>query len=174
MKMYIVGSVASGKSTLARRISARTGIPCCHLDEVMYEPDATDSWGNRKRPLEQREALFSEILAQDDYIMEDAGRECFVEGMQQADVILRLEIPLRVRKKRIIFRWLKQNLGVEPCIYRPRVAMLRAMFQWAKNYDSGADGTKDRIALFTTKTVILHNNRQINSFLNENFPNIKR
>ena len=47
MRMYIVGSVASGKSTLARQLSARTGVPCVHLDDVVYEPDSTDPAGNR-------------------------------------------------------------------------------------------------------------------------------
>lgn len=34
MKLYIVGPVASGKSTLARQLSRETGIPCFHLDQV--------------------------------------------------------------------------------------------------------------------------------------------
>ena len=57
MRMYIVGSVASGKSTLARQLSARTGVPCVHLDDVVYEPDSTDPAGNRKRPEAERELL---------------------------------------------------------------------------------------------------------------------
>ena len=77
IKLYIVGSVASGKSTLARQISNITGTPCHHLDQVVYIEDPTDSWGNRKRPAEERDALFQSILSQGRYIIEDAGRECF-------------------------------------------------------------------------------------------------
>ena len=55
MKLYIVGSVASGKSTLARYISQKTGIPCTHLDEVVYEEDPASSWGNKKRSIEERD-----------------------------------------------------------------------------------------------------------------------
>lgn len=50
--------------------------------------------------------------------MEDAGRVCFEEGMRQADVVILLEIPLLVREKRIISRWLKQKMGLEKCIYK--------------------------------------------------------
>lgn len=61
MKLYLTGSVASGKSTLARQIAARTGIPCHSLDEVVYVPDPGAPSGNRKRPEAERDALFAEI-----------------------------------------------------------------------------------------------------------------
>lgn len=165
MKLYIVGSVASGKSTLARHISKITDITCHHLDEVVYMDDPTDSWGNRKRPIEERDALFSDILARQHYIMEDAGREYFIEGMRQADTVILLEIPFYIRKKRILFRWIRQNLGIEKCIYRPKLAVLKSMFKWAKNYDMGTDGTKKRVAPFLHKTIVLHNNKEINTYL---------
>lgn len=112
MKIYITGSVASGKSTLARRISQITKIPCYHLDEVVHIPAPEEASGNKKRPIEERDALFHDILNSPDYVMEDAGRVCFAEGMHQADIVILLEIPLFIRKKRIITRWLKQKTGL--------------------------------------------------------------
>lgn len=165
MKIYITGSVASGKSTLARRISQITKIPCYHLDEVVRVPAPEEASGNKKRPVEERDALFHDILMRTDYIIEDAGRVCFAEGMRQADVVILLEIPLLVRKKRIISRWLKQKMGLEKCIYKPTLSMLRAMFRWAEDYDSGADGTKALAAQFDEKKVILHNIREIKAYL---------
>ena len=166
MKLYIVGSVASGKSTLARYISQKTGIPCTHLDEVVYEEDPASSWGNKKRSIEERDRLFHQILAQEQYIIEDAGRECFFEGMRQADHIILLEPSLIIRKKRILLRWIKQNLGIEPCIYRPHLEMLRSMFRWVKNYDTGADGTKGRVAQYQEKVTILRNHKEIQAYVN--------
>jgi len=165
MKLYIVGSVASGKSTLAQQISRETGIPCHHLDEIVYIPDPTQPWGNCKRPIEERDALFANILKNKHYIMEDAGREYFIDGMKDADAVILLDIPLYIRKKRILTRWLKQNLGIEKCIYKPRLDVIKSMFKWAKNYDVGADGTKARVAQFHDKTVVLHNNKEINDYL---------
>ena len=97
--------------------------------------------------------------------MEDAGRVCFAEGMRQADIVILLEIPLFIRKKRIITRWLKQKTGLEKCIYKPTLSMLRAMFQWVGDYDSGADGTKALAAQFDEKKVVLHNNKEIKAYL---------
>ncbi len=93
MRIYITGSVGSGKSTLAKRASQRTGWPCYCLDEVVYEEDPTDSWGNKRRPEAEIERRFSEALGQENYIMEDAGRAQFAEGMARADQIVLLELP---------------------------------------------------------------------------------
>lgn len=164
MKIYITGSVASGKSTLARRLSAVSGIPCWHLDDVVYEKDPTGEWGNRKRPPEVREKQFAAILA-GDYIIEDTGRECFLEGMRRAEQIIVLEIPRRVRYRRILLRHIKQVLGVEKSTYRPSLEMVRYMFRWARNFDTGADGVKARIAPFGEKTVTLHSEKEIKAFL---------
>lgn len=165
MKIYIVGSVASGKSTLARKISRITGVSCYHLDEVVYMADSTDSWGNKKRSVIERDILFRNILEQTHYIMEDAGRAYFSEGMKQADTVILLEIPLMIRKKRILIRWVKQNLGIEKCIYRPRFNMLKSMFCWARSYDTGEDGTKKRISQFENKTIVLRGNKDIKKYL---------
>ncbi len=165
MKLYITGPVGSGKSTLARRVAAQTRIPCYHLDEVVYTADPTDSWGNRKRSTEERDALFAVILLEACYIMEDAGRECFVEGMRQADRVVLLEPSGFVRRRRIVLRWLKQNLGLEASLYRPRWAVLRAMFRWSHNWDTEADGVRARLMAFAGKTVVLHNDREANAWL---------
>ena len=85
--------------------------------------------------------------------------------MEQADTVLLLEIPRIVREKRILLRWVKQNLGLEKCIYRPRFAMLQAMFRWARNYDTGADGTKALVSQFASKTIVLRNGKDIRRYL---------
>jgi hypothetical protein len=97
--------------------------------------------------------------------MEDTGRECFLEGMRQADAVVLLEPGPLVRRKRILFRWVKQNLGLEKCIYRPRFFVLRSMFRFARNYETGADGTKARIAPFSEKTIALRKNGDVRKYL---------
>jgi hypothetical protein len=126
-----------------------------------------ESWGNNMRPVKERDKLFSAVLTADHYIMEDAGREYFIEGMERADTIVHLAPPRVVRNKRIILRWIKQRMGIEKCGYFPRLAVLKAMFRWSDKCDSGEDGLKSRLALFADKIVVLRNNRDVETFLTE-------
>ena len=165
MRIYITGSVGSGKSTLAKRASKRTGWPYISLDEVVYEEDPTDSWGNKRRPEAEIERRFLEALEQENYIMEDAGRAQFAEGMARADQIVLLDLPLYVRKKRILLRWIKQRLGLEPCIYRPHLKMLRAMFRWLNEYETGRNGTRARAMDCPEKVVVLRSRKDVEAWI---------
>ncbi|HBN85443.1 MAG TPA: hypothetical protein DDZ89_16555 [Clostridiales bacterium] len=165
MKIYITGSVGSGKSTLARVISEQSGIPYFGLDEVVHKKDHSKLIGNNKRTDQERDELFKGILALPTYIIEDTGRACFEDGLNQADLIVLLDIPLCIRKYRIILRFIKQKLGIEQCAYRPSVYMLKNMFRWAKNYDTGSDGVRNRVMNYRDKTVILKTNQDIKHFL---------
>lgn len=103
----------------------------------------------------------------DNWIIEDVGRSCFSEGFKQADKIVLLDIPFHVRKRRIVLRWVKQRMGIEKSSYRPSYAMLKCMLGWAKNYDSGKGELHDRIKSYEDKLITLHDNKEINKFINE-------
>ena len=161
MKLYITGCPGSGKSTLARRVAEITGIPCAHLDEVMYEPDPADPGDNRKRDPSERQRLFDAILAGENWIMEDAGRECFRAGMEAADMVIALNIPRAKLRFRATRRWLRQRAGRERASYRPDITMLRLMWKWIGEYDLEAH------ILFPEKTRILQNQQEIHAFICE-------
>jgi len=105
------------------------------------------------------------VRQQKDWIAEDVGRPCFSEGFKQADIIILLEIPLKIRKRRILLQWKKQRIGIEKSLYIPSYAMLKCMFIWARDYDSGKDGLHDRIKLYQNKLIVLHNHKEINKFI---------
>ena len=165
MKIYIVGPVASGKSTLARQLSERLRIPCHSLDEVVHISDKSNPWGNRKRSVEERDKLFSSIISQKDWIAEDTGRPCFEEALKEADRIILLEISTKIRKYRIMKRWIKQRIGLEKCIYKPCYQMLKWMFKWSKDYDKGRDNLKERLLPYKEKIIILRKNKEVKEFL---------
>ena len=166
MKLYITGSVGSGKSTLARKIGGM-GLPSFELDAVVYEPDPDSPGDNRKRPETVRDAVFAEILARTSWVMEDAGRPCFVKGMEEADQDVLLEPAAFVRDFRILRRWLRQRAGKEQCGYRPDFLMLRLMFRWRRDYDRGKDGLKKRLEPFAGKLVILRGEKEVRAFLDK-------
>ncbi|OPJ63830.1 hypothetical protein [Clostridium oryzae] len=169
MKIYIVGAVSSGKSTLAKKLSNGLKISYKSLDEVVHIPDKSNCSGNKKRETKERDEIFYSIMQQKDWIIEDTGRPCFEEGLKQADTIVLLEISSIIRNYRIIKRWVKQRLGIEKCIYNPRYEMLKSMLKWSKDYDTGKDDLKARISRFQEKVVVLTNSKDIKAFMHKYF-----
>lgn len=98
--------------------------------------------------------------------MEDTGRKRFQKGMEQADRIILLEPNAWVGRHRIFLRWIKQNLGLEKCGYKPGLWMLKAMLRWAHDYETGADGLRSRLEPYREKMTILKNNREIREYIN--------
>lgn len=165
MKLYITGSVGSGKSVLAEEISNITGIPCVHLDEIVHIPCNDGLYGNIRRSDDEINNMFHSVICRDDYIIEDNAREIFIDGMKNADIIIVLDIPLMIRKYRIIKRWLNQRLGFEECIYNTDLKVMKAMFRWLNNYESGQDGAKARINRYKDKAVYLKTRSEVNGFI---------
>ncbi|MFZ2210289.1 MAG: hypothetical protein WAV34_02060, partial [Lactococcus raffinolactis] len=64
MKIYIIGAVASGKTTLAKTLSDRLDVPYYSLDNVVHLPDAQSPTGNTKRSVTEQAQLFAHILQQ--------------------------------------------------------------------------------------------------------------
>ncbi len=166
MKLYLVGTVGTGKTTLANRIGERTGISVFHLDEVLHVKDGkTGKSGNRRRTEEEWKPIFEAALNSSDWILEDTGRLIFSEGLKRAEKIALLELPPLVIRFRLVRRYLRQKLSLESCAYRPSIWMLRNMFRWAKKYKTGKDELKERLALYSDKLTVLRNNKEINDFL---------
>lgn len=166
MKIYIVGSVASGKTTFAKYISNKLGIQCTHLDGIVHIKDKSNKeWGNIRRPDEEINRLFFDCINKSQWIIEDAGRKFFSEGMEKADMIIYLKPSKFIRKNRIITRYVKQKMGIEECLYKPSLKMLTFMFRAIKNYETGKDDLESRLNQYNNKTVTIKSNKEIKEFM---------
>lgn len=170
MRIYIVGSVASGKTTLAKKLSNKLGIKCTHLDGIVHIKDKTnEKWGNIRRTDDEINRLFKSTVMKSNWIIEDAGRKMFSEGMEAADMIVHLKPSIFVRRMRVITRFLKQKLGVEECLYTPSIHMLKFMFKALNNYETGEDDLEVRLNQYTNKVVILSDGKEIKKFIESMF-----
>lgn len=128
-KIYIIGSVASGKSTLAKKLSKKLKIDCFELDKVIWNDEK-----HVKRSKMEVSNLFLKILSNDAWIIEDVGRNDFLEGIKQADIVYFLDINKYLIYFRILKRWIFQKLNIEKYNYKPNLKTLIQLFKWAKNY----------------------------------------
>ena len=154
-KIYIIGPVGSGKTTLANKMYEDLNIPVYHLDEVVWEKH---NGADIKRSDEEIKKLFDKILMQDAWIIEDVGRNKFFRGVIKADTIIFLNIKKSVLYRRILLRWIKQKLGLEKAPYRQGFKELKQMFEWAakdikNNKLNGLDDYLDKIVVLNEKTI---------------------
>jgi len=98
-------------------------------------------------------------------VMEDAGRPAFEYLWEAADAIIFLDLPVSVRKRRIVLRWIKQRLHLERCSYKPDWVMLKLMFKWTQNFEDGIDTLRARLVRFGDKVIRLRTSRDVNRYV---------
>lgn len=128
-KIYIIGPVGSGKTTLAKTLSNKINIPMYELDKVVWDDDN----GNIKRSDEEIAKLFNDIIKNKEWIIEDVGRKKFYDGIYNADIVYYINLSNFVIYKRCILRWFKQLFGLEKYNYKPTLNGLFEMLKWAKS-----------------------------------------
>jgi len=134
MKILIIGSVASGKTTLARKLSQQLNIKHYEIDSIVH-----DDINSIKRTTEQQKEIIEQIDTQQEWIIEGTLRKNLNYLLDKADNVIYLDTPLRTRKIRIFTRFIKQKLGIEKCNYKPTLKMLKQMYKWTKDYEKSRE-----------------------------------
>jgi len=155
---HIVGIVASGKTTLARRLSERLNIPWYELDRIVYHRIGNARY---KRTPEEQYEVIQEIDRQGAWIFEGTDRSSYRFLFEMADTVIFLDTPLWKRKIRIVTRFLKQNLGLEPCDYKPNLHMLKMMFKWTRDFEAGREAFEARLRLCQDKLIRLYDSDEL-------------
>ncbi|MDW0118796.1 hypothetical protein QTL97_17875 [Sporosarcina thermotolerans] len=132
MKIFIMGIVASGKTTYAKELSKQMGLPFVELDTVVYHN--VDGIRVKRTPQEQVQVIH-QMNAKGCWIAEGVYRPSYHLLLDLADIIIWLDPPLWKRKYRILSRHMKQVIGVEECAYEPDFQMLRNMYKWTKQFE---------------------------------------
>ena len=160
MKIYIIGPVGSGKTTLSKKLSKNLGIKNYELDKVVWD----DINGNIKRNPKKIEKLFNNIINNDDWIIEDVGRKCFKLGVVNADIVYYINLNRFILYFRIIKRWIKQKLNLEKYNYKPTIKSLFESFGWLHNDLINRKNKINELKQLNSNVIVL-NNRLINTIL---------
>lgn len=132
MKIYIVGSVGSGKTTLARKVSAKLQIPHFETDNFVWTRHPT---GDIRNEIEVRDQLLQDAIALNNWVIEGVHMDWTDAGLREAEQIIFIDIPKKKRTLRIVKRYIRQLLKQEKANYKPTFSMFRRMFKWNKYFE---------------------------------------
>ena len=149
MKILIIGIVASGKSTLATKLSKQLNIKHYEIDLIVHDDE-----NKKMRSHQEQLDIINEIDKNEDWIIEGTLRKNLYILLDLAEKIIYLDIPLRVRKRRILIRHIKQNLGLEKCGYKPNREMLKKMYKWTDDFEKNKVQFEENINKYKDKLII--------------------
>jgi adenylate kinase family enzyme len=101
-KILLIGAGGSGKSVLATRIAARTGLPLFHLDALFWKPGWVET------PREEWRRVVEELVQRDAWIMDGNYGGTLDLRLAACDTVLFLDFPplvclWRILKRRVQF-----------------------------------------------------------------------
>ncbi|MQS18192.1 adenylate kinase [Streptomyces kaniharaensis] len=120
-KIALFGPPATGKSTLARWLSAELGHPHTDLDDLLFTPDGP-------LPLPEFRRQAGEITRQDTWIVEGNFSKLADVVWHRADVLVWLDFQLPLIMYRIVRRSLYQLTGYEDSPQARRLTWSKAFF----------------------------------------------
>ena len=89
-RVIVIGSPGAGKSTFARDLRDRTGLPLYHLDNIWHKPDRTTI------SREEFDERLIAILAKDSWIIDGNYSRTLELRLQYCDTVFLLDYPLEV------------------------------------------------------------------------------
>ncbi|WIV21258.1 hypothetical protein QPK24_11535 [Paenibacillus polygoni] len=165
-KIFIVGIVASGKTTLAKQLGAEMKICWYELDSIVYYQ--TGDQRVKRTPDEQVEVIM-DIDRKGSWIMEGTDRESYRCLYEMADTIIFLDPPLWKRRIRIFTRFLKQKLHIEQCQYKADLAMLKMMYKWTSDFEKDREAFEANLSLYNHKLIRLTDNKRYKQLITMDF-----
>lgn len=107
-RILLYGVTGSGKSALARRIEAATGIPWHAVDDLTWEP------GWRQVPDEEQRRRFEAICAGERWILDTAYSRWRDVALARAELLVALDYPRWLSLERLVRRTLARVLDGRP------------------------------------------------------------
>ncbi|MBV8858809.1 MAG: DNA topology modulation protein [Acidobacteria bacterium] len=100
-RVLVIGSGGAGKSTFARRLAERLGLPVIHLDRVYWRA------GWVEPPKDEWRRTVEELCAGDSWVMDGNYSGTLDVRLEACDAVIFLDLPRTVCTWRVIKRGLK-------------------------------------------------------------------
>lgn len=165
-KIHIIGSVGSGKTTLARELSSKLNVPFYELDNVVWKRHK--ELEDIRRTEKEREEFLNTLISSDTWIIEGIHNEEWVtNSFRNAELIIFLDTNYSVRTYRIIRRFLLQKLGLEKSNYKPTLKIFFKMFKWNRHFEEvGKPKFYNEFGKYDDKILVVTNKKEIENYFN--------
>jgi len=160
-KIYIVGNVGAGKTTFSKKLSKKLGIQHYEVDAIVHK--STEN-GRVKQSVEEQIIEFENINKNASWIIEGTYRSSCKYLLEKADKIIFLDPSIKVRKYRIIKRFIKQQIGLERCHYKSDLEMLRSMFKWTNDFEASRTQFENMLKKYEDKLVVISKHSELKNF----------
>ncbi|MEY9979260.1 AAA family ATPase [Lysinibacillus sp. RC79] len=159
-KIHIIGSVGSGKTTLAKELSETLNIPYYELDNVVW---IRQNSGDIRRSDQQKVDYLNDIILTKAWIIEGVHNEEWVaQSFSKADLIIFLDTNYFIRIYRIIKRFTLQRLGLEKSNYKPTFSIFIKMFRWNRYFEEiGKPNFYQKYGIYSDKLLVVTSKREI-------------
>jgi adenylate kinase family enzyme len=162
-RVLVMGNSGSGKSTFARALGARTGLPVTHLDQIFWEP------GWVQAPKEQYVARLDAVLVRDAWIIDGTNSTTLDRRIPRADTIVWLKRWRVACCRRIAWRVLTSYGQVRPdmaqgCPEQVDWEFMKYVWSFDAKYEPRIIAALDRHDAWR-RTVILKSDGETASYL---------
>lgn len=163
-KIHIIGSVGSGKTTLAKTLALKLNIPFYELDNVVWKRLKS---GDLRRSDVERDEYLNTIIRSDAWIIEGVHHKWVSESFQNAELIILLDTSYSKRTYRIIKRFILQKMALEKANYQPTFNMFKKMFRWNAYFENESKPEILQILKeYSDKLIVLKDNVEIEKYFN--------
>lgn len=159
-KIFIVGGIGSGKTTLANKLSNILHIKTYELDDIAYKKRET----YEKYKPKERNKKVKVILEKKKWIIEGFYSRSWIYPIyRKADVVIILNIKPSISKKRVILRFLKRKFfSKRKASLKKTIGLLKYVEEYPKKYFKIQKETAKKLS---KRMIILKNNSEIREFL---------